>query len=438
MPRYSYTAKSKSGEKVSGTIDAGDRRGAMLQIEKRGLFPIAVNDAGANAPAVAEAPSSAKDAGKKKAQGPAKASDAAAKTPLKFALLKKRAPRLKLREVLFFTRELTDLITSGMTLGNALNTLSRRKSGKGTEHIIIQLRDDIIKGDSLSEALAKHPHSFTNLYVNMVRSGEAGGRLAEALERLAMYYERVQDAREKVQFAMYYPLFVLVAGIVTMIFMMTVVIPKFADIFKQLGQALPLPTRILIGTSDFLLHWGWLVAVAVGFLVGAFRRYIRTENGRLRWHGFLLRIPIFRGVIQANAFGQFAHTLGALLNNGVPVVQALMIAENTSSNVVIAREIRDARAKVTDGSTISGPLAAGGVFPALLTDMLSIGEETGDMASALKHISARYDKELDRSVKAFTTMLEPIMIVGIALSVGFIAVSLVMAVLKMTSGLSSH
>ena len=447
MPRYNYTAKSAAGERVAGSMDAGDRRAAMVMIERKGLVPISVTEGAGVGPA--QDPKAAKGSAKdgaakasavKPSSGKAMPTLAPKKLTAGFSFLRRgpAVPRLKMREVLLFTREITDLLTSGMTLGHALNTLARRKTKSAQDVIVARLRDDIIKGDSLSDALARHPQSFANLYVNMVRAGEASGRLAESLERLAMHYERVQDAREKVASALTYPVIVLVMGIGTMIFMMVFVVPKFAVIFEQLGATLPLPTQILLGMSSFLLHYGWLLAIAVFGAASGFRKWIKTEKGKLKWHAFVLRAPLAKGIIAANAFAQFANTLSALLSNGVQVVQALAIVENTMGNVVIANEIRSARMKVTDGSTISAPLAAGKVFPDLLTDMLAVGEETGDLGGALKHIAVRYDKELDRNVKLFTTAIEPIMIVFIAMMVGFIAVSMLLAVLKMTSGLNSE
>jgi type II secretory pathway component PulF len=255
------------------------------------------------------------------------------------------------------------------------------------------------------------------------------------LERLCKHYERVQDAHEKVVGALTYPAIVLGAGFITMIFTMLVVIPKFAAVFADLGATLPLPTRILLGTSTFLLKWGWAVVVVVILAAGWFKRWIKTEKGRFRWDGLQLRMPIFKQIISANAFAQFARTLGALLQNGVPVLNALSIVENTVGNAVIAKEIRDARTRVTDGSSISGPLAAGKIFPDLLTDMLAVGEETGDMPAALANIARRFDSDLDRAVKVLTTVLEPILILVVAVLVGFVAVSMLMAVFELTSGL---
>jgi type II secretory pathway component PulF len=428
VPAYAYIARSRDGQRTQGTIEAPDRRLALLNLERKGLVPVSVTEAGLGATPGKKAQAAKASTAKKRQE-----KDAESAPSIQFG---RKKNRMSMREVLMFTRELEDLLNSGMTLGNALNTLSRRKTKSAADQIVVDLRDQIIKGTSLSEALKKYPDSFATLYVSMVRAGEASGAVVDSLTRLAYHYERVLEAREKVMQAMIYPSIVLGAGVLTIIFVMTFVIPKFSVVFAELGATLPLPTRILIGTSSFILTYGWLLAIALigGFI--ALRRYIRTPAGELWWHGKTLKLPVVHRIISANAFGQFARTLSALLSNGVPVLQALSIVENTVGNKVIAREVHEARDRVTDGSTIAGPLAAGNVFPPLLTDMLAIGEESGDMAGALKHIAERYDKELDRSVKVLTTVLEPVMILVIALGVGFVAVAMLMAVFELTSGLN--
>jgi type II secretory pathway component PulF len=221
-----------------------------------------------------------------------------------------------------------------------------------------------------------------------------------------------------------------------MIFTLVFVVPRFAAIFDQLGGTLPLPTRVLIAISRSLLRYGWGILAGVAAAVVLVRRAVRTPAGRRVWHRIEIRLPLVRGIVTANAYAQFARTLGTLRANGVPVLQALSIVEDTVGNVVIAGAVRDARSRVTDGATISGPLVAGKIFPQLLTDMLAVGEASGDVAGALRHITRRYDSDLDRSVKILTTALEPIMIVIMAAMVGFIAVSMLMAVFDLTSGLN--
>lgn len=407
MPRFHYTARSNQGERVEGEIEAPDRRAALARIEQLGHVPISVGEAAAARPA-----------------------------PLRRLRLERRRGRMGLRDVLLLTRELSDLLASGMVLGNALHTLARRKTKPVQDEMVAGLRDDIVQGASLSDALARRPNIFSFFYVNMVRAGEASGQLAEVLERLCRHFERVQEAREKVLLALLYPAIVLGAGLLTVLFAMLFVIPRFAAIFEQLGGKLPLPTRILMGLSNGLLHYGWLLALLLIVAVFLIRRAIRTPAGRLVWDGLHLRIPLVRQIVTANAYALFARTLGTLLTNGVPVLRAFSIVEDTMSNRVIARAVRDARERVTDGATIARPLAEGGVFPPLLTDMLMVGEESGDLAGALGHIASRYESELDRHVKVLTTVIEPVLILLMAVVVGFIALSLLLAVFDLTSGLN--
>ncbi len=415
MPTFKYIARSRTGEKVEGTVEAQDRRAALLQIERLGQVPVSVFEGGLGAPA------SAVSAGGRKF----------------FKLEWKRSgkPSMSLREVLLFTRELSDLLASGMTLGNALHTLSRRKVSHGQDRIVTELRDQIVQGTSMSSALDRWPDTFSTLYVSMVRAGEASGQLAAVLERLCQHYERLQEAREKVIMALIYPGIVLTMGVVTMIFSMVFVVPRFSAIFAELGSTLPLPTLILIHMSRVLIRYGWLILLGLFGLWVLVRRALKTPAGRHGWHRMQLKIPLVKNIVTANSFAHFARTLSTLLANGVQVLQALAIVEDSVGNVVIAEAVRDARNRVTDGATISRPLAAGGVFPPLLTDMLAVGEESGDMTSALQHIAKRYDSDLDRSVKIFTTVLEPVMIVVMAFLVGFVAISMLLAVFDLTSGL---
>jgi len=434
MAKFRYIAKSRTGERSEGVLEAPDKRTLLNQLNRTGLIPISVSSmSSSSAPATADKsnPAAKKTAPKKEK------SDASGKKWYHFEKGFGSRPKMKISDVLLFTSELSDLLSSGMTLGSALHALAMRNTGRTQDVIVTDLRDEIVQGSSLSVALARWPESFPTLYVSMVKAGEASGQLPNVLERLVKHFERILEAREKVSMALVYPLIVTVVGFGAMIFMMMFVIPKFSAMFEELGGTLPLPTRILIGISDALLHYGWAIAIAgvVGF--AAFKRAIKTPAG-IDWKDrTLLRLPVVSKIIRANAFALFAHTLGTLLANGVQVLQALSIVENTVGNTVISRAIRDAKTRVTDGSTISRPLSQGGVFPRLLTDMLAVGEESGDMSSALEHIGRRYDNELDRSVKIFTTVLEPVMMLVIAVGVGFVAISMLMAVFDLTSGLDA-
>ena len=271
----------------------------------------------------------------------------------------------------------------------------------------------------------------------MIQAGEASGTLTEALRRLVDHYELLQEVKDKVITALVYPAIVVLMGLVTLIISVWWIIPKFAPMFEELGVSLPLSTRILMGTSKWLLSYGWIVGAMTVIMIVLASRAVKTEKGQLWWHGFLLRVPLIKGILSASIYANLSRTLSTLMANGVPVLQALDIVGKTTGNAVVAREIQNARERVTDGTTISGPLAAGKVFPRMMTDMLAIGEQTGNVAGSLSHVAHRYENELDRSIKIFTTALEPILILVIAVLVGFVAVSILSAVFSMTSGLNA-
>ncbi|MGD9781147.1 MAG: type II secretion system F family protein [Kiritimatiellia bacterium] len=439
MAQFRYIAKSRTGERQEGVLDAPDRRALMAQLGRMGLVPISVADAGNQAPPkpADKPPSAGKPAAKPAAVPKPSAPAAAGKKWFRFEKSFRAHPRMKIGELLLFTSELSDLLASGMTLGAALHALAQRKTGKAQDAIVTDLRDEIVSGASLSGALSRWADSFPTLYVSMVKAGEASGQLPGVLERLVKHYERVLAAREKVGMALVYPLIVTLVGLGAMIFMMIFVIPRFSAMFEELGGRLPLPTQILIGLSKGLLKYGWVLAIGLFFGLAALRKTLKTPAGRDWKDRLMLKIPAVGNIVRANAFANFAHTLGTLLANGVQVLQALSIVEHTVGNAVIAQAIHEAKDRVTDGSSISRPLSQDGVFPQLLTDMLAIGEESGDMAGALEHIARRYDNELDRAVKLFTTILEPVMMLLIAVGVGFVAISMLMAVFDLTSGLNA-
>lgn len=411
MPAFKYIARSADGKRVDGTLEAADRRAALQILQQAGHTPLSIDQTNAKT-AVAE--------GRKR---------------FKFETGFGKKTKMGARDMLLFSREMADLLSSGMTLGRALHTLAQRKGDDGKAQIIRRLRDEVVQGSALSDALKIYPETFQQLYISMVRAGEASGALAEALEGLCLHYERVQEARSKVITAMIYPAIVLAIGLISVVGLMVFIVPRFAPIFDELGGTLPLPTRILMGFSDILIKYGALILILLAAGIFSLRKWVLTPPGRFWWHTRQLKWPVIRQIITANAFGHFARTLETLIRNGVPILKALTIAEETVGNDVIAKEIAAARTRVTDGSSIAGPLAAGKVFPELLTDMLAVGEETGDLPGALKNIARRYDTELDFSIKVLTTVMEPVLILGIAIIIGFVAISMLMAVFNLTSGL---
>lgn len=343
---------------------------------------------------------------------------------------------MKRVEVLLFTSELADLIEAGMTLGQALQALANQGEENSAQRYVCQdVCDRIVRGETFSDACAHHPKTFEPLYVNMVRAAEASGAMVEVLRRLADHYERFDSMRGKIKSALSYPMIVLVFGVLAVVAALVWIIPKFQKVFASMGATLPLPTRILIGMSDALIKYGWLMAIGVALLAVWFKKWKKSESGRLRVDGWKLRAPLIKGIVAAGAYSSLAYTLKTLLVNGVNVLQALKISEETCGNAVIASALATARKRVTDGTSISGPLASSGVFPRMMTDMLAVGERAGDMPAALEHIGRRYQKDMDRNITTFTNALEPILIVFIAGIIGFIAISILMAVFEVSSTL---
>jgi len=402
MPTYQYKARTRAGAMVAGTLVAGDRRLALAQLGRQGVYPLSVEDAGGGA------------------DGP---------------VLPMVRGRISSRDVLTFTQQLASLLRSGMSLSQALEVLERRTQKKTFSGLLGQIRREIEQGASLSDALGKFSKVFSRLYVNLIRAGETSGTLPEILARLTKHYEQMAEVREKVISALIYPVLVVVVGIGTIIFFMMVMVPRFAQMFKEMGRTMPLPTRMLIGISDVVTTFWWIPLLLVVAAVVAYRQRMHTPEGRLGVDTLKLRLPVLGRVICTGAFAQFARTLSTLLENGVPVLTALQIVEDTMTNQVIAHEIREARTQVTDGTSISKPLAKGKIFPPLLLDMLAVGEESGEVVPALKTIADTYEGELSRTLKVFTTLLEPVIIMVMALVVGGIVMSVLMAVFDITSGI---
>jgi len=411
MATFAYSALDRQKAKVSGVLDSGDRRSALAALRAQGLTPLSVTE----------------QKGK-----PGKAAQSASF----WTLTRGKATRMKPAEVLLFTSELADLIEAGMTLGAALNSLANQGApADGICAVSADLRDRIMRGEAFSDAVNAHPKTFPPLYGNMLRAGEASGAMVEVLHRLAEHYERNQSMKSKIVSALTYPCVVLFIGLCAVIFAMVKIVPQFSDLFKSMGQELPFATRLLVGMSEGFIKYGLFYALGTAAAVALFLRWIRG-GGRLAWDRFKLRMPLVRGLIASGAYASLAYTLQTLLANGVNVLNALRISEETCGNAVLGAELRKARERVTDGTSISGPLAQSGVFPRMMTDMMALGEQTGNLPAALGHIGKRYEAELDRNIKVFTTALEPLLILLVAVVVGFVAVAILSAVFSATSAMS--
>jgi type IV pilus assembly protein PilC len=343
---------------------------------------------------------------------------------------------MPLRILLQFSTDLKDLLSAGMTVGDALRILSRQQGHPQRQVILKEVHEDIVQGVSLSDALRQHPRSFPEFYISLITAGEASGQLQDSLSTAVTHYERSIEAREQVKGALTYPLIVLGFGLLVVVFCLMFVVPQFSQVFTDMDRVLPLPTRILLFLSSALVRYGWILLLVVAVGVIGFRRWVQTAPGRMSWHRTTLRIPVLCGVIRAAAYANFARTLSHLLQNGVPVLKALDIVKKSANNAVIEKELDTLKDRVTDGSSLSRPLAESGIFPDVFTDMLAVGEEAGQVPRTLSQIARRYDQELTRSIKRITTLIEPLLMVGIAAIVGFVAISMLLPLFQLTQGLS--
>jgi type II secretory pathway component PulF len=424
MPQFSYKARRRSGEVVTGVLDVTDRSAALMQIERLGLFPVAV-DAAKGGAVVSSG------------QKPNRKEALAAILPLGLRefMLRKRKP--KLQELATFTQQLANLLQAGMPLTVALNSMVHLQSKGIPADVAKSLKQDVTEGRSLSDSMAKQPHIFSDLYVNMVRAGEQSGALVDVLRRMADHFERFAQVQAKFTSAMVYPAFVAVVGIGIIIFFMTYMLPKFLSIFGDMKVQLPMTTQILVAISNVFTNvWYMSGAGAVMFvIVIIFLRFRATDEGKRRIDQWKMKAPIFGKVMKLNLYGQFARTLSTLLENGVPVLTALKITEQIMPNRMIKEAISKTRDAVTDGKTLAQPLAQSKVFPQLMVDLVKIGEETGDVPSALKNVADTYENELNIALRVMTNMIEPVLIVAMAGGVGFLLLSVLSAMFSMISNI---
>jgi type II secretory pathway component PulF len=424
MPQFSYKARRRTGEVVEGMLEVADRSAALVQIERLGLFPVAVDAAKASAVAAA----ADRAAGRK--------TDWRALMPptLREAMSRKRKP--KLQELSTFTQQLANLLSSGMPLTVALNSMTHLESKGIPADVSKELKQDVMEGRSLSDSMSKQPRIFSDLYVNMVRAGESSGALVEVLRRMADHFERFAQVQSKFTSALVYPAFVCVVGIGIMFFFMTYMLPKFLSIFEGMNVQLPIMTQILVSISHLFSSYWWLMLLVVITTVILFKRFQATEQGKRKIDEWRMKAPVFGKVIKLNLFGQFARTLSTLLENGVPVLTALKITEQIIPNVIVKEAISKTREEVTDGKTIAQPLARSKIFPQLMVDLVKIGEDTGDVPGALKNVADTYENELSIALRVMTNMIEPVLIIVMAMGVGFLLLSVLSAMFAITANIA--
>ena len=394
MPEtYAYKVRDRGGKMLEGTLEAESTTLVANKLRQMGYVPINIEKAGG----------------------------AGLKTELK---LFKKKPKLK--DISVFSRQFATMINSGLSLLRALYILSEQTDNEGLRDVIVEVRTDVEKGASLSQALSKHPKVFNKLYVSMVKSGEIGGVLDSVLLRLSDTIEKQVELRGKIKSAMTYPVAVLGLVLCIVAAMLLFIVPIFKDLYDGLGGTLPLPTRMLLAISTIMTTYLPFVAVIIAVAVFAFRRWINTESGRRAWDSFKLRVPVFGPLVQKTAITRFCTTLSALLRSGVPILEALEIVSDTVSNTVMADAVKDVSQAVKGGESIHKPLTQHKVFPPMVVQMMAVGEETGALDEMLEKVGKFYEQEVEATVDALTSLLEPALIVVLGGAVGGMVVSLYM------------
>ncbi|MBA2848010.1 type IV pilus assembly protein PilC [Thermosulfuriphilus ammonigenes] len=346
-------------------------------------------------------------------------------------------PKVKAKELVVFTRQLATMINAGLPLVQALDALAHQQENKTFKEIIQNIKADVEGGLSLTEALKKHK-CFDNLYTNMVQAGEMGGNLDEVLMRLATYMEKSLKLKKKIKGALTYPAIVVSISVIVVTIILLFVIPVFEKMFSDFGKALPLPTQIVIAISNFVKNY--ILAIIGGIILGsmALKRYYATEKGRRQIDALILRVPVFGPLIRKVAVAKFARTLGTLINSGVSIIEALKVAAATAGNKVVEEAILNVRANITEGRSIADPLEESGIFPHMVVQMVAVGESTGALDTMLNKVAEFFEDEVDATVEALTSMIEPFMIVFLGGTIGGIIVAMYLPIFQIGDIVSGH
>ena len=422
MPQFQFKARDAQGALVEGVVESPDRPSALRQIEQRRCVPFRVVPINEIAPAATIAAS---------APSPSVAAEVERSAGVPTTVV----DRLSHTQRLLFTEQLAYLLSAGMTLDEALSVLGKRLTQGNLRGIIERLHGALVDGRSFSQALQDFPRSFPPLYVNLVQAGEASGALPDILKRLVSHLMAVKSLRDSVQQALLYPAILSLAGAALIILFITVLVPQLTGFLAKTGGSLPLPTRMLIKLNDLVVGYWWL-ATMMGFGAFAFYKvFTRTPQGRESWDAFRLKIPGYGRVIKYRFYAQFARTLGTLLHNGVTLLKAVDLLATISENAYLRKQLVAGRAELVEGASLSKAMSRQAVFPALMLDMMSVGEQTGRFADTMQMIADVYERELDKQVKIATALIPLVIIVVIAMLVGAVVFAIMSAVFSITSGL---
>jgi type IV pilus assembly protein PilC len=393
MPTFTYTARAVNGELKTATIDAPSREEVVAQLRRQRMSVVKVDEESAK---------------KSKTKG-----------------------SIKMRDIVIFTRQFSTMINAGLPLVQALDILAKQTENKVLSEVTRAVVFDVESGHTVADALAKHPNAFSDLYVNMVAAGEAGGILDTILMRLATFMEKNDALVRKVKGAMIYPGVIMSVAVIAICVLLIFVIPVFESMFGSVGLALPLPTRIVIGLSRFLKGYWWLIGGGLAGTFFMFKRYYATPSGKLQIDKAMLKVPVLGDVLRKSAVSRFTRTLGTLISSGVSILDGLEITAKTAGNRVIQDAIMASRASIAGGDTIAAPLQKSAVFPPMVISMIAVGEQTGGLDEMLSKIADFYDEEVDAAVSGLLSLLEPIMIVFLGVVVGGMVVAMYLPIFDM-------
>jgi type IV pilus assembly protein PilC len=391
---YAYRVRDRQGKLLGGTLEAENEQAVVAKLRQLGYAPVSIEaEKGAGLKADVRLPGSG---------------------------------RVKLKDLAVFSRQFATMINSGLSLLRALTILGEQTANKRLAQIILLVRAEVEKGVSLSAAMAKHPKAFNRLYVSMVRAGEVGGFLDQVLVKVAETFEKEVALRGKIKSAMTYPVVVFAMVLMIVAAMLLFIVPTFESLYESLGGTLPLPTRVLMGASNALRRFFFLVIIAAGLLVFGLRRWKATQRGRYALDKFKLKVKVFGPLFHKSALSRFSRTLSTLIRSGVPILQALEIVGETVNNAVISRAVRDVQDSVREGESLATPLAKHATFPPMVVQMMAVGEETGALEVMLAKVADFYDQEVEAAVASLTSLIEPILIAVMGAAVGGMVVALYM------------